>query len=107
MFNLFKRKNKIKELECRVAVIEAQVTTLNVQKENRIIHKVYSSEGNESIVTFKNGEITLAVNKPVFKEQSETNRDLILQIDGNVVGKVVLNQLNKKQRQGGITVIPV
>lgn len=107
MFNLFKRKNKIKELECRVAVIEAQVTTLNVQKENRIIHKVYSSEGNESIVTFKNGDITLAVNKPVFKEKSETNRDLILQIDGDVVGKVVLNQLNKKQRQGGISLIPV
>lgn len=32
--------------------------------------------------------------------------DLILQIDGSVVGKVALKQLRKMQRQGGITLIP-
>lgn len=104
MFNLFKRKNKIKELECRVAVIEAQVTTLNAQKENRTIHKVYSSEGNESIVIFENGDIKLSVNKPELKEQSDNNADLILQIDGDVVGKVVLDQLNKIQGQSKVKI---
>lgn len=33
--------------------------------------------------------------------------DLILQIDGSIIGKVALNQLKKMQRQGGITLIPV
>lgn len=34
------------------------------------------------------------------------NGDLILQIDGSIIGKVALNQLKKMQRQGGITLIP-
>lgn len=33
--------------------------------------------------------------------------DLILQIDGTVIGKVALKQLRKMQRQGNITLIPV
>ena len=33
--------------------------------------------------------------------------DLILQIDGSIIGKVALNQLRKMQRQGGITLMPV
>ncbi|WP_291649942.1 hypothetical protein [Clostridium sp.] len=33
--------------------------------------------------------------------------DLILQIDGSVIGKVALKQLRKMQRQGNITIIPV
>lgn len=33
--------------------------------------------------------------------------DLILQIDGSIIGKVALNQLKKMQRQGGITLFPV
>lgn len=33
--------------------------------------------------------------------------DLILQIDGSIIGKVALNQLKKMQRQGGVTLIPV
>ena len=32
--------------------------------------------------------------------------DLILQIDGSIIGKVALSQLRKMQRQGGITLIP-
>lgn len=32
MFKLFKRKNEIKELKCRVAVLETQVTALNSKK---------------------------------------------------------------------------
>lgn len=88
--------------------VSGNVRTENISpKANRTIIKVTSSEGNESILTFENGEITLSVNKPELKEQSETNRDLILQIDGEVVGKVALNQLNKMQRQCGVTVTPV
>lgn len=33
--------------------------------------------------------------------------DLILQIDGSIIGKVALNQLKKMQRQGGISVINI
>lgn len=32
--------------------------------------------------------------------------DLILQIDGSVIGKVALKQLRKMQRQGNVTLIP-
>lgn len=35
-----------------------------------------------------------------------SNGDLVLMIDGSVIGKVALNQLRKMQRQGGITLIP-
>ncbi|MCF0149147.1 MAG: hypothetical protein HUJ77_12220 [Clostridium sp.] len=38
---------------------------------------------------------------------SSFNGDLVLEIDGSVIGKVALNQLKKMQRQGGITLIPV
>lgn len=38
---------------------------------------------------------------------SSGDGDLILQIDGSVIGKVALKQLRKMQRQGNITLIPV
>lgn len=64
MFNLFKKKNKIKELETRISALEANVIYL--------------------------------------KQQDEVNGDLILQIDGDTIGKIALNQLKKIQRQGNI-----
>lgn len=63
MFKLFKRKNKIKELETRILVIESKITSLNACK---------------------------------------SNGDLILQIDGEVIGKVALKQLRKMQSKGNI-----
>ena len=33
--------------------------------------------------------------------------DTVLQIDGDVIGRVALKQLNKMQKQGGITLITV
>lgn len=36
MFKLFKRKKEIKELECRVAVLEGKVTALNKSKDTGI-----------------------------------------------------------------------
>lgn len=35
------------------------------------------------------------------------NGDLILQIDGSIIGKVALSQLKKMIRQGGVNVIPI
>ena len=178
MFNLFKRKNEMKELKCRVVALESQVTVLNSQKEkgidfskswgeefnlkgcifkgieikdtkfmdelakkvsniieknkesqisitilntdgvevlksvsgnlrienvspkvNKIIHKIKSQEGNETTVTFDKECITLSVNEAKSKEESKINVDLILQIDGNVIWKIALNQLGKMQRQ--------
>lgn len=72
MFNYSKRENKIKELECRVAVLETQVTTLKAQKD-----------------------------------ESKTNGNLILQIDGTAIGEIALEQLNKMQKKKQIIIIPV
>lgn len=180
MFNLFKRKNEIKELRGRIAVLETQVTALNSKKEkgidfskswgdefnlkevtfkgveikdakfidelakkvsniieknkesqssitievfksvsgnvrienvspkvNKIIHKISCQEGNETTVIFDKEGMTLSVNKAELKEESKTNGDLVLQIDGAVIGKIALEQLNKMQRQGKGALISV
>ncbi len=144
MFKLFKRKNKVKELECRMAVLEGKVTALNKSKdkgigfnnpainvaadgslyvEGRLIKGATISGstvncGNcnkEAIVPLKDIEFISKLAKElssVIEENKEnqsdkSTRDLILQIDGEVIGKVALKQLNKMQKQGGITLIPV
>lgn len=43
----------------------------------------------------------------VSSNDNSSTGDLILQIDGSIIGKVALNQLKKMQRQGGISLIPV
>lgn len=63
MIKLFKRRNKIKELETRILVLESKVTSLNA---------------------------------------CDTNENLVLQIDGSVIGKVALKELRKMQRQAEI-----
>lgn len=40
-------------------------------------------------------------------QKDKVTGDLILQIDGSVIGKVALNQLNKMQRQSGIKMVNV
>lgn len=112
MFKLFKRKNEVKELKCRVAVLEAQVTALNSQKEKTTdFSKSWGEEFNFKEVTFEGIEIkdTKFMDELVKKvsiifeenkeKQNENNVDLILQIDGDVIGKVALEQLNKMTRQ--------
>ena len=42
-----------------------------------------------------------------YNNDSFGDGDLILQIDGSVIGKVALKQLRKMQRQGNITLIPI
>lgn len=73
--------------------------------------------GKEAVMPLENntGWITdlaakVADRIPVSGGNSNDNSmsgDLILQIDGSIIGKVALNQLRKMQRQGGITLIPV
>lgn len=76
-------------------------------KVNKIIHKISSQEGNETTVTFDKEGVTLSVNKPELKEESKSNGDLILQIDGEVIGKIALKQLNKMQRQSTVKMVNV
>ena len=142
MFNLFKRKNKIKELECRVAVLETQVTDLNTPKDKRIrfdnptinitadgslyveggVIKKSNAEGcksscrncdKEAIVPLKDTEFIDKLAKELvsaIEKNKESNSDkhtgeLILQIDGAVIGKVALDQLNKMQRQSKAIIV--
>lgn len=147
MFNLFKRKNKIKELEMRVLVLESNITKLNAQKEKAIdFSKTFGERFNlkgctidggliknakfsadkvscgncdkEVVVPLENTEfinrlasqieakisdlVAIPAKVDELKVESKANVDLILQIDGNVIGKIALEQLNKMQRQKGI-----
>lgn len=73
--------------------------------------------GKEAVMPLENntGWITDLASKvadrmPRYGGSSNDNSmsgDLILQIDGSIIGKVALNQLKKMQRQGGISLIPV
>lgn len=57
MFKLFKRKNEVKELKCRVAVLESQITALNSKKEK--VTDLGKSGGDEFILkgyTFENAK---------------------------------------------------
>ncbi|MDU2121370.1 MAG: hypothetical protein E7E64_02405 [Clostridium celatum] len=58
MFNLFKRKNEMKELKCRVAVLEAQVTALNLEivKESDF-SKSWGEEFNLKGCTFESAKL--------------------------------------------------
>lgn len=71
--------------------------------------------GREAVMPLENntGWITDLASKVADRMPKTSNKtdsisgDLILQIDGSIIGKVALNQLRKMQRQGGITLIPV
>ncbi len=69
--------------------------------------------GKEAVVPLENntGGLDLLASKLLERmPQSDNNGfgdgDLILQVDGSVIGKVALKQLRKMQRQGNITLIP-
>lgn len=69
--------------------------------------------GKEAVVPLENntGGLDLLASKllermPQGGSNDNSNGDLVLMIDGSVIGKVALNQLRKMQRQGGITLIP-
>ena len=75
---------------------------------------VIGERGKEAVMPLENntGWISLLADKlasrmPVLNNDSSFAGDLILMIDGSVIGKVALKQLKKMQRQGGITLMPV
>lgn len=82
---------------------------------------VFGEAGKEAVVPLKNntewmdtlrGIMTSAFMQAMQGGARSSNEsygggDLILQIDGSIIGKVALSQLRKMQRQGGITLIPV
>lgn len=75
---------------------------------------VVGEAGKEAVMPLENntGWISLLADKlasrmPVVNNDSSFAGDLILMIDGSVIGKVALKQLKKMQRQGGITLMPV
>lgn len=70
MFNLFKGKKKVQELETRIKVLESTIVNLN-------------------------------------SDSSSYKGNIVLQIDGAVIGKVALNGIQKIQRQGEVRIIPV
>lgn len=75
---------------------------------------VAGEAGKEAVMPLENntGWITqlaekVATRMPQGGQGSNMTGDLILMIDGSVIGKVALAQLRKMQRQGGITLLPV
>lgn len=75
---------------------------------------VIGEAGKEAVMPLENntGWISLLADKlasrmPVGSNDNSFVGDLILMIDGSVIGKVALKQLKKMQRQGGITLMPV
>lgn len=70
MFNLFKSKKKVQELETRIKVLESTIVSLK-------------------------------------SDNSSYKGNIVLQIDGAVIGKVALNGIQKMQRQSEVKIIPV
>ena len=82
---------------------------------------IIGEQGSEAVVPLKNntewmdtlkGIMTSAFIQAMKGGTRSSNEgygsgDLILQIDGSIIGKVALNQLKKMQRQGGIELFPV
>lgn len=72
-------------------------------------------QGREAVVPLENNKgglrelasLLLAEMGPRNSNDSFGEGDLILQIDGSVIGKVALKQLRKMQRQGNITLFPM
>ena len=69
MFNLFKSKKKIQELETRIKVLESTIVSLK-------------------------------------SDSSSYKGNIVLQIDGAVIGKVALNKIQEMQKQGEVKIIP-
>lgn len=76
---------------------------------------VVGEAGKEAVMPLENntGWITQLADKIAVRmpkggnDSSSISGDIILQIDGSIIGKVALKELRKMQRQGGITVLPV
>lgn len=76
---------------------------------------IFGEDGKEAIMPLENNtawitDLAQKVSDRMPQGNSDNgfgDGDLILQIDGSVIGKVALKQLRKMQRQGNITLIPI
>lgn len=64
-------------------------------------------ENNTGWITDLASKVADRMPRSVGSSDNSYTGDLILQIDGSIIGKVALSQLRKMQRQGGITLFPV
>jgi len=75
---------------------------------------IFGEDGKEAIMPLENNtawitDLAQKVSDRMPQGNSDNgfgDGDLILQVDGSVIGKVALKQLRKMQRQGNITLIP-
>ncbi len=75
---------------------------------------IFGEDGKEAIMPLENNtawitDLAQKVSDRMPQGNSDNgfgDGDLILQIDGSIIGKVALKQLRKMQRQGNITLIP-
>lgn len=64
-------------------------------------------ENNTGWITDLAGKVADRMPRSGGSSDNSYTGDLILQIDGSIIGKVALNQLKKMIRQGGVNVIPI
>lgn len=106
MFNLFKGKKKIKELEARIAVLEGKVTLLNEGKVPISFKELEVASGKVyELNCYKTNIDEINAKKDRSRSSMfcdnctcKDNGSLVLQIDGVTVGKVALNKIRKIQR---------
>lgn len=96
MFNLFKNKNKIKELERRVTVLETQVTVLNKAKDEGFVLPLKDTEFTGKLA-----------NELANKMKENKNHELIVNINGAVLTKAVINEINKSQKRAGTILLKI
>lgn len=110
MFNLFKKKNKIKELELRISVLEGIVAKLNVNETVCRKASITTLEVDKTDIShierIKSGAINVEKNSsfstPTPWEPYKEDKDLIIKIDGAVIGKIALEEIRKMQNKNDI-----
>ncbi|WP_196002017.1 hypothetical protein [Clostridium sp. 1001271B_151109_B4] len=98
MFNLFKRKNRMKELERRVLVLESNITKLNAQKEKAIDFQNICGE----MPTLSFGNYNEKVVVPL--ENTEFIDELASQIEAKINTLVATKAKVDKLKTGAINV---
>lgn len=85
--------------------VEANNPMLAIIGDNKRHGEIVAPEDKLYEQTFK--AVTDAVGSANLSKGDNDNGDLVLMIDGSVIGKVALKQLKKMHRQGGIALMPM
>lgn len=85
--------------------VKANTPQLAMIGDNRHEGEIVAPESKIEEAVAKGIAQVMSMKQPQ-TQQSTGSGDIILMIDGSVIGKVALNQLRKMQRQGNITLIP-